>query len=220
MSTDLLSWTPELRSYLTSVSLREHPALERLRLETETHPCGIMQIAPEQGQFMALLVKLMNVRLALEVGVFTGYSSTVVALALPSGGQLIALDNNEVYARRARETWREAGVEDRITLRIGDAIEGLDRLLSDGAEGSFDFVFLDADKKQVSSYYERCLQLMRTGGLVAVDNTLLFGRVADLEVQDPETKAIRAFNRMLHADERIDIALLPVADGLTLALKR
>lgn len=209
-----------LYGYLLSVSLREPDLLRRLRTETARDPMARMQIAPEQGQFMALLVQLMGARRALEIGVFTGYSSLCVALALPPGGELIACDVSEAWTAVARRYWAEAGVAGKIDLRLAPALDTLDNLLAEEHAGTFDFVFIDADKTNYERYYERALALLRSGGLIAVDNVLWSGRVADSSVQDEDTVAIRAFNEKLHRDERVSVSLVPIGDGLTLAWKR
>jgi len=208
----------QLYDYFQSISLREPEILTKLREETAQHPMAIMQISPEQGQFMALLVRLMGAKKTLEVGVFTGYSSLVVALALPADGKIVACDVSEEYTAIARRYWQAAGVANKIHLHIAPALETLDRLLADG-EADFDFAFIDADKSTYDSYYERALQLVRPGGLIAIDNVLWSGRVADPEVQDNRTNKIRAFNQKLHQDTRVTLSLVPIADGLTLALK-
>ncbi|MGD2137734.1 MAG: class I SAM-dependent methyltransferase [Gammaproteobacteria bacterium] len=208
-----------LYDYLLSVSLREEPVLKRLREETARDAMSRMQIAPEQGQFMALLVQLTGARKALEIGVYTGYSALCVAGALPADGRLIACDISEAWTAVAQRYWREAGVHDRIDLRLAPALDTLDHLLQAGETGSFDFAFIDADKENYRAYYERVLALLRPGGLIAVDNTLWSGSVADPANQDPDTRAIREFNEALHADERVQISLVPIADGLTLARK-
>jgi predicted O-methyltransferase YrrM len=220
MSTKTITLTESLHHYLLSVSLREPLILARLREETAQHPLANMQIAPEQGQFMALLVRLMGVKKCLELGVFTGYSALSVALALPPDGKLIACDVNEEWTSMARRYWQEAGVAHKIALRIAPALETLDKLLANGEAGSFDFAFIDADKENYTSYYERSLALVRHGGLIVIDNVLWSGRVADPNEQDMDTVAIRRFNTKLHFDERIDLSMLPLADGLTLAYKR
>ncbi len=220
MSNRSIQMTDALYAYMLDVSLREPEVLERLRAETAEMPEHNMQIAPEQGQFMALLVELLGARRTLEVGTFTGYSALAVALALPDDGQVVALDINESYAAVARRYWREAGVEDRINLRIGPALDTLDGLIGDGAEGDFDFAFIDADKTNYQAYFERALVLVRRGGLIAVDNVLWGGSVADPADDSEDTEAIRAFNAALRADDRVSISLLPIADGLTLARKR
>ena len=208
-----------LYDYLLSASLREPELLQALRQETASHPMSQMQIAPEQGQFMALLVKLMGAKKTLEVGVFTGYSSLAVALALPPDGKLTACDVSEDYTAIARRYWKAAGVADKIDLQIAPALETLDRLLDSGAAGSYDFAFIDADKSGYPDYYDRALRLLRPGGLMAIDNVLWSGRVADPQEQDSRTNLIRRFNEMLHQDQRISLSMLAIADGLTLALK-
>lgn len=220
MSARTLPLDDSLYGYLLDHSLREAPELARLREDTRRMPQANMQISPEQGQFLALLVRLIGARCCLEVGTFTGYSSTVVALALPADGRILCLDVSEEYTARAREAWREAGVEEKIELRLAPARESLDALLAEGAAGSFDFAFIDADKENYRHYYEAALELLRPGGLIAVDNTLWGGSVADPADTKPDTVAIRAFNDALHADERVDLSLVPIGDGLSLARKR
>lgn len=209
-----------LYDYLLAASLREHPVLARLREATAAHPKVNMQISPEQGQLMALLVRLIGASRCIEVGVFTGYSSLVVALAMPPTGRIVACDISEEYTAMARPYWEEAGVAGRIDLRIAPAMETLDALLSDGAAGTYDFAFIDADKEAYAGYYERSLQLLRPGGLIAIDNTLWDGAVADPDDHEPDTVAIRAFNEALRDDARVDLSLVPIGDGLTLARKR
>ncbi len=220
MSNRTLPLTDDLYQYLLDVSLREPEVLRRLRRETASHPMARMQIAPEQGQFMALLVRMLGARRALEVGVFTGYSALAVALALPPDGTLTACDVSEDYTAVARRYWQEAGVAGKIDLRIAPALETLEALLAEGQAGTFDFAFIDADKESYDAYYERALRLLRAGGLILLDNVLWSGRVAEADAQDADTQALRALNRKLHHDERIHLSLLPLADGLTLALKR
>jgi predicted O-methyltransferase YrrM len=220
MSKKTLDLSDRLYDYLLSVSVREPALLQQLREETAKHPMSGMQIAPEQGQLMALLVQLIGAKKTLEVGVFTGYSSLVVALALPADGKIIACDVSEEYTSIARRYWQQAGVAGKIELRLAPAIQTLDQLLAEGHAGTFDFAFIDADKGNYDTYYERALQLLRTGGLIAIDNVLWNGKVADPSVQDDSTQAIRAFNQKLHQDQRVSVSLVPIADGLTLALKR
>lgn len=220
MTNKTLCLDDRLYSYLLSVSLRESAILAQLRQETASHPRAMMQIAPDQGQLMALLVQLMGATRALEIGVFTGYSSLCVALALPPEGKLIACDVSEEYTAIARRYWEQAGVSNKIDLRIAPALKTLDQLLADGQAGSFDFAFIDADKENYLNYYERALKLVRPGGLIAIDNVLWGGQVTNSAVQDSSTQAIRKFNQTLHQDERVTLSLLPIADGLTLALKR
>ncbi|MBD3881851.1 class I SAM-dependent methyltransferase [Phormidium tenue FACHB-886] len=209
-----------LYDYLLSVSLREPPLLQQLRQETASHPLSQMQIAPEQGQFMALLVQLIGARKTLEIGVFTGYSSLAVALALPPDGKIVACDVSDEYTAIAQRYWQLAGVAHKVDLQIGPALETLDRLLSDGQANTFDFAFIDADKSNYEQYYERSLELVRQAGLIVIDNVLWSGRVADPTVADNRTEKIRHLNRKLHQDERIHLSLLAIGDGLTLAMKR
>jgi predicted O-methyltransferase YrrM len=209
-----------LYQYLLDVSVREPGIMARLRQETAEMANAGMQISPDQGQFMALLVKLMGARRCLEVGVFTGYSALAVARALPPDGIVIGCDINGDWTRIAQRYWREAGVQDRIELRLGPALETLDALLDAGESGAFDFAFIDADKREYRQYYESTLALLRPGGLVAVDNVLWNGSVIDDGKQDDDTRAIRAFNDFLSSDERVDLSLVAVGDGLTLARKR
>lgn len=220
MSKKTLGLDDQLYDYLLSISLREPDILRQLRQETANHPMAMMQISPEQGQFMALLVQLLGATKTLEVGVFTGYSSLCVALALPPNGKIIACDVSEEYTAIARRYWEAAGVADKIDLRLAPALSTLDELLASGQAGTFDFAFIDADKSHYEEYYERSLQLIRPGGLIALDNVLWSGRVADSQVQDNRTNKIRALNGKLHQDERVTLSLVPIADGLTLALKR
>jgi len=203
--------------YLLAHSLREAPALARLRAETASHPKVNMQIAPEQGQFMQMLVRLTGARRAIEVGVFTGYSSLAVMLAMPKDARLLALDVSEEFTAIARRHWQAAGVADRIELVIAPAKDTLDARIAAGESGRYDFAFIDADKGGYLAYYERLMKLVRPGGLIAVDNTLWSGEVADPENRDSDTVALREFNDVLHKDPRIDLTLLPVGDGLTLA---
>lgn len=220
MSSRTLNVTDRLYDYLKTHSLRETEAQRRLRAETAKQPRAGMQISPEQGQFMALLIRLMGASKTLEIGVFTGYSTLCVALALPEGGRHVACDVSEEWTAIGRRYWQEAGVADKIDLRLAPAIATLDALLADGEAETFDFVFIDADKLSYDAYYERALRLVRPGGLIAIDNVLWSGSVADPSDQDDDTRAIRALNDKIHHDERVDMSLLPIGDGLTLALKR
>lgn len=220
MSKRTITLDDRLYDYLHAVSLREPALLARLREETAALPEARMQIAPEQGQFMAMLVRVMNAREILEIGTFTGYSALAMALALPPDGHIVACDVSAEWTAIGRRYWREAGVAERIELRLAPAIETLEALLADGGEDRFDFAFIDADKSGYHAYYEACLKLVRPGGLIVVDNTLWDGRVADDSVQDANTRAIRAFNAALHDDVRIDLSLVPIGDGLTLARRR
>lgn len=219
MSNKTFTLPDRLYRYLIDHSLREHDALRRLREETLRLPMARMQIAPEQGQLMQLLVRLMGARRAIEVGVFTGYSSLSVALAMPPDGRLIACDVSENWTAVARRYWREAGVEAKIELRLAPALQTLDSLLGSGDSGTFDFAFIDADKTNYLAYYERLLKLLRPGGLLAADNTLWGGAVADGRKKDADTIAIREFNSRVHADPAVLPCLVPIGDGLTLALK-
>ncbi|PSB19420.1 methyltransferase domain-containing protein [Phormidesmis priestleyi ULC007] len=209
----------DLYRYIAANSPNEPEILATLRQETANHPQARMQISPEQGQFMGLLVRLMGAKKTLEVGVFTGYSSLAIALALPPNGKLVACDISEDYTAIARRYWQAAGVTDKIDLHIAPAIETLDHLLETQAE-TFDFAFIDADKGNYENYYDRAFQLIRPGGLIAIDNVLWLGRVADPNDHDKITQTIRAFNQKLANDDRIILSLLPIADGLTLALKK
>lgn len=220
MAEKFIRLSDSIYEYLVSHSVRETDALAQLRAETATHPQARMQIAPDQGQFMALLVRLMGAKKALEVGVFTGYSSLSVALALPPDGKLIACDVSEDYTAIARRYWQLAGVADKIDLHIAPALDTLDRLLGEGQSETFDFAFIDADKGNYQHYYDRALQLVRPGGLIAIDNVLWSGRVADPTDQDKITNTLRAFNQKLAVDDRVSLSLVPIGDGLTLALKK
>ncbi|MEW5879496.1 MAG: class I SAM-dependent methyltransferase [Pseudomonadota bacterium] len=208
-----------LYEYLLAHSLREHPELAALREATRTHPRAGMQIAPEQGQLMALLVKLMGARRTIEVGVFTGYSALAVALALPADGRILACDVSDEYTRVAREYWQRAGVAHKIELVLAPAAQTLGARIGAGESGTYDFAFIDADKTGYDGYYEQCLQLLRPGGLIAIDNVFRGGAVARPADSD-DTRALQALNAKLHVDERVDLAMLPIADGLTLARKR
>ncbi|MEG4146438.1 class I SAM-dependent methyltransferase [Microcoleus sp. Pol12B5] len=220
MANSTLGLEHQLYDYLLSISLREPDILASLREETAKHPMGMMQIAPEQGQFMELMVQLMGATKTLEIGVFTGYSALCVALALPPNGQIIACDVSEEYTAIARRYWEAAGVANKISLQLGPAINTLDKLIAEGQAGTFDFAFIDADKENYEAYFERSLQLVRNGGLIVIDNVLWSGRVADPQVQDESTTAIRTFNEKLRNDPRVSLSVVPIADGLTLALKR
>jgi caffeoyl-CoA O-methyltransferase len=220
MSTRSIGLSEALHQYMLDVSLRESEVMRRLRDETAEHPKSEMQIAPEQGQFMQLLVRMLDARKTLEIGTFTGYSALAVAEALPEDGRVVACDISEEYTRIARRYWKEAGVDDTIDLRIAPALDTLDALLDDGQAGTFDFAFIDADKQQYDAYYERSLQLLRSGGLVVLDNVFRDGRVADPDIDNESVRAIQRLNQKLHTDERIHLSMIPVADGLTLALKK
>jgi len=209
-----------LRSYLGSIAPEEPEIFRRLREETARHPRAIMQIPPEQGQLMALLVRAIAAKNTLEIGVFTGYSSLAVALALPEDGRVTALDASEEYTAVARRYWREADVDYKVDLRIGPAVESLEQLLREGRDGSYDFAFIDADKVNYDVYYEQCLRLLRPGGLMAVDNVLQNGNVYDPSDRSEAVEAIRALNRKIKTDVRVQAVVLPMADGVTLALKK
>lgn len=220
MSSRTINLSDELYEYLHTVSLREPDILRRLREETAKMPDAAMQISPEQGQFMALLLELLDARRVIEVGTFTGYSSLRMALALPPDGRIIACDINEQTTAVARRYWAEAGVADKIDLRLAPAGETLSALLQDGQAGRFDFMFIDADKTGYDTYYELGLKLVRPGGLIAIDNVLWSGAVIDKADETADTKAIRALNAKLKDDERISLSLVPIGDGLTLARRR
>ncbi len=220
MSNRSIGLDDTLYGYLLDVSLREAAVLAALREETAALPEANMQIAPEQGQFMALLARLIAARQVLEIGTFTGYSALALALALPEDGRLVTCDRSREWTDIAQRYWQRAGVAGRIDLHLGPAAETLARLIDTGESGRFDLAFIDADKGGYPTYFEGCLTLLRPGGLILVDNTLWNGKVADPDHRDPDTAAIRAFNRQLHEDERIDLSLVPIADGLTLARKR
>ena len=212
--------TDEVYDYLLRVSLREADVLRELREETANLERSEMQIGPEQGQLMALLVELIGARRTLEIGTFTGYSALVVAMALPPDGRVVACDVSEEWTSIARRYWTKAGVSEKIDLRLGPARETLEALLRQGRADQFDFAFIDADKANYDAYYELCLRLVRPGGLIAVDNVLWSGKVVDAAVKDEDTEAIRRLNAKLASDDRVTLSLLPVGDGLTLARRR
>lgn len=220
MSNRSIDLSDRLYDYLLGHSLREPKVLADLRAETAALPEHGMQISPEQGQFMALLLRLMAARRVLEVGTFTGYSSTAMAMALPADGRILCCDVSERYTAVARKAWQKAGVAEKITLKLAPAVETLDAEIKGGRGGHYDFCFIDADKSNYDAYYERALVLLRPGGLVAIDNVLWGGAVADPSNQTDDTVAIRRLNAKLKDDRRIDLSMLPVGDGLTLAMKR
>ena len=222
MSRRTLNLDDRLYQYVLDASLREHPALADLRAATADHPQAVMQISPEQGQLLALLVKLIGARRTIEVGVFTGYSALAVALALPDDGRVLACDVSDEFTRVGRPYWQRAGVAGKIDLVLEPALTTLDARLAAGEAGRYDFAFIDADKPNYDAYYERCLRLLRDGGLVAFDNTLWSGKVAQRvdPSKDADTAALQALNLKLRDDSRVDISLLPIGDGLTLARKR
>jgi predicted O-methyltransferase YrrM len=220
MSAKTIAVTDTIWQYLIDVTVREPAVLGKLRDETARMPSAGMQISPEQGQFMALLIELIGARRTLEIGVFTGYSSLCVALAMPTDGRLLACDVSPEFTNVARRYWRDAGVEHKIDLRLGPALTTLDSRLAQGERGSYDFAFIDADKANYGGYYERCFELLRTGGLLAVDNTLWSGKVADPSQRDADTVAIRELNARVSNDLRVSSSLVPIGDGLLLARKR
>jgi len=216
MSKGSIGLSEELNAYLIEMGAREPEVLGQLREETAVMPQAGMQIAVEQGAFLAMLVKLLDARKLLEVGTFTGYSSTAMALALPADGRIVCCDVSKEFTDIARRTWAAAGVEDRVELRLAPALETLDALLSGGAAGTFDLAFIDADKTNYAGYVEGCLRLVRSGGVIAIDNVLWSGRVIDAAETDEDTQAIRDLNAALARDERVDIVMVPIADGVTL----
>lgn len=220
MSGRVLPLSDALLAYVARSSVREHPVQAELRAATASMPHAQMQIGPDQGALMALLVKLLGARRTLEIGVFTGYSALAVALALPADGKVVACDVSEEWTSVGRRHWEKAGVAAKIDLRLGRALATLDALIAGGAAGTFDFAFIDADKQAYAAYYERSLVLLRRGGLVAIDNTLWSGAVIDPKDTSADTAALRAFNEALAGDSRVDLAMLTVGDGLTLAMKR
>jgi predicted O-methyltransferase YrrM len=221
MSNQSIGLSDPLYQYLLANSVREPEILAKLRAETAQHPLVNMQISPEQGQLMGLLVQLIGAQKCLEVGVFTGYSSLAVALNLPDNGRIIACDVSDEFTSIARRYWQEAGVANKISLHVAPALETLDRLIANGESGTFDFAFIDADKNNYGAYYDRCFQLVRQGGLILVDNVLWYGRVADPAMDnDKRTQAIKQINQQIYDDDRVQISLIPIGDGLTIARKR
>jgi caffeoyl-CoA O-methyltransferase len=219
MSSRSLGLPSEVYDYLDRES-DEPPLFQALRAETSKLPRAGMQISPEQGRFMAWLVQCLGARRCIEIGVFTGYSSLAVASALPQDGLLVACDVNEEYTNVARRYWARAGVAERVELRLGPALDSLEALLGGGAAGSFDFAFIDADKESHRAYYERCLELSKPGGVIAVDNALWGGKVARPSVDDAETRAIRELNEFARSDARVSTSLVSIGDGLLLARKK
>ena len=220
MSAKTILMDDQLLEYLRQNAVREPEVLQELREETQQLPNARMQISSEQGQLMAMLVKLVNARKIVEVGTFTGYSSTVMALAMPPEGRLVACDVSEEYTQIARKFWQKAGVDEQIQLILGKAKESLKQLLQADGQESFDLAFIDADKTAYTEYYEYCLKLIQPGGLILVDNVLWGGQVADSSNHDMDTEALRAFNAALSSDQRIDLCMVPIGDGLTIARKR
>jgi predicted O-methyltransferase YrrM len=220
MSVRTISLDDTLHAYLLKVGTRMDDIKLRLRAETEAMPQGRMQISAEQGQFMSLLMRLLNVKKAIEVGTFTGYSALCVAEALPSDGVLICCDVSDEFTRVGKPYWEEAGVATKIDLRLAPGAETLEKLLQEGHAGTVDFMFLDADKPSYDTYYEYALKLLRPGGLIGVDNALWSGYVANPEINDEDTVALRELNFKIHADPRVEMCLLPLGDGLMLAMKK
>ena len=220
MSNQTISITDSIYKYLCDNSLREDKNLSSLRAHTYRMEQRNMQISPEQGQFMQLLIKVMNAKNTIEIGVFTGYSSLCVALALPVDGKIIACDISTKYTDIAEKYWEDAKVRNKIDLKIGPAIDSLKKLIDKGMSNTFDFSFIDADKINYDNYYELSLQLLRPGGLIAIDNVLWSGDVVNKRINDIDTESIRSLNKKLHMDSRVDISLIPIGDGLTLALKK
>ena len=220
MSSSVLPYSIELRNYLWEKGLDENPVLKRLREETENHPFALMQICPEQGALMANLVRLISAKKAIEVGTFTGYSALAVALALPEDGYLLACDISEEFTSIGKPYWEEAGVSENIDLQISPAIETLKSKIEDGESNTYDFAFIDADKINYLNYYELCLDLIRPGGVNAIDNVLWGGSVIDSARTDDDTKAIREINDFIVSDKRVNISMIPVGDGVTLAVKK
>ena len=219
MSSDTIELNQSLREYLINVSVKEPGVLKDLREETLQLDEFQMQISPEQGSFLSFLVKLINAKHTLDIGVFTGYSSLVVALQLPQNGYVTACDTNEEWTEIAQKYWKEAKVEEKIDLHIAPAVETLEKLISNGNEGLYDFSFIDADKINYQHYFEQSLVLVRKGGVIAIDNVLWGGRVLDNSDTEPATRAIREFNSKLYKDDRVAISMIPIGDGLTLAQK-
>lgn len=220
MSSSVLPYSIELRNYLWEKGLDENPVLKRLREETENHPFALMQICPEQGALMANLVRLISAKKAIEVGTFTGYSALAVALALPEDGYLLACDISEEFTSIGKPYWEEAGVSENIDLQISPAIETLESKIEGGESNTYDFAFIDADKINYLNYYELCLDLIRPGGVIAIDNVLWGGSVIDSARTDEDTKAIREINDFIVSDKRVNISMIPVGDGVTLAVKK
>lgn len=220
MSIQTLNLTPKLYTYLQTVSLREPTVLTRLRDETKRLSSANMQISPEQGQLMTLLIELLGAKKTLDIGTFTGYSALVVALALPHDGKVYACDTSIEWTNIAKTFWEQAGVSDKIELCIGPAHDTLQRLIDQGYANTFDFAFIDADKNGYDDYYEKAYTLIRKGGLIAIDNVLWGGSVVDPHDHDKQTQAIRALNEKLHKDSRVTLSMIPIGDGLTLARKR
>ena len=219
MSSGILSYTSSLRQYVWQYGLREHPALKELRTETEKLPSSMMQICPEQGALMGNLIRLIAAKKTIEVGTYTGYSAMAVALALPDDGEVVACDVSEEWTSVAKKAWEKAGIANKIDLQLAPASNTLDALLAEGKEGSFDFAFIDADKTNYQIYYEQCFKLIRQGGVIVIDNVLWGGAVTDSNRNDADTEAIRELNQFIATDKRVLISMIPVGDGLTVAVK-
>ena len=219
MSSEILSYTSNLRQYVWQYGLREHPALKELRTETEKLPSSMMQICPEQGALMGNLIRLISAKRTIEVGTYTGYSAMAVALALPDDGEVLACDVSEEWTSIGKKAWEKAGIAHKINLQLAPASITLDALLAEGKEDSFDFAFIDADKTNYQIYYEQCLKLVRQGGVIVVDNVLWGGAVVDPKREDEDTKAIRKLNQFIATDKRVSPSMIPVGDGLTLSVK-
>jgi len=217
MSTGILNLTNNLRNYLWEKGMQEHPVLAELREETAQIPESVMQICPEQGALMANLIRLMSAKKTIEIGTFTGYSALAVALALPDDGKIVACDISAEWTSVGKKKWEQAGVGDKIDLRIAPALETLEGLMAEGQEGTFDFAFIDADKANYLDYYKMCLKLVRKGGVIAIDNVLWSGAVIQTDINDVDTVAIRELNDYLVHDERVALSMVPVGDGLTIA---
>ena len=220
MSRETIGLSPELLAYVHKVGMREDEDLRRLREETAAHPMARMQISAEQGQFITLLIELIGARKTFEVGTFTGYSAMCVAKAMGPAGRVVALDISEEYTAVARRHWADAGITDRIDLRLAPAVDNLKAMVAAGESGTYDFAFIDADKTGYDAYYEYALKLLRIGGIIAIDNVLWSGRVIDPTDTTEDTAALRLLNQKIAADERVTVSMVPIGDGLTLARKR
>ena len=219
MSVSILPYTPELREYLWDKGMREHPVLKKLRDVTSKLPNSVMQICPEQGALMSNLIKIMSAKKIIEIGTYTGYSSLAMALAHPKDGELLACDISEEWTSIAKKAWEEANVSHKIKLKIAPALETLKNKLEEGQKGIYDFAFIDADKENYRQYYEYCLKLLRSGGVITLDNVLWFGAVIDQKRNDSNTLAIRELNDFIFNDERVIPSMIPIGDGLTIAVK-
>ncbi|MBN2436041.1 MAG: class I SAM-dependent methyltransferase [Spirochaetes bacterium] len=220
MPIESITVNEKLLAYITSVSLRENHFLEMVRKRTETHPCAKMLITPEQAQFMTMLIKLIGAKKCLEIGVFTGYSTLATALGLPEDGKIIAIDRSREWTSRALRHWQEAGVDDKIELRVGEGMVLIPALIDEGHTNTFDFIFIDADKKNYENYYQMAVTLCKPNGLIMVDNTLWRGSVIQKDTEDLSAKQLKSFNRMVFEDNRVDITVLPMADGIHLIRKK